>query len=254
VTQARAQLSSSQSQLGDATVRAPMTGVVARRSVGAGDVVSPGAALYEIIDPSTMRLDAAVASGDLSAIGVGKPVGFSVRGYPDQRFEGTIARIAPAADPVTRQIQVLVEIPNPGGKLVAGLYAEGRVAVEQREGLIVPLAVLDLSGDQPSVLRVNNGVIERSVVALGLRDERAEIVEVTNGIAAGDVLLLARAGKTIVPGSKVELPPDVAGTGSGGGAAPPASGSGATTRPAVGSGAAPSKAAAGPNPPSGEQR
>lgn len=231
VTQAQAQLSSSKSQLGDATVRAPMTGVVARRSVSAGDVVSPGAALYEIIDPATMRLDAAVASDDLSAISVGKPVTFAVRGYPDQRFTGTISRIAPAADPVTRQIQVLVDLPNPGGKLVAGLYAEGRVAVEQREALIIPMAAVDLSGDQPSVLRVKDGVIERIVVALGLRDERAEIVEVTSGLAAGDVLLLSRAGKNIVPGTKVELPgraPATAGSEGSGAAAATGSGSAAT--------------------------
>lgn len=205
VKQARAQLASSQSQLGDATVRSPIAGVVARRSVSVGDVVSPGAQLYEVIDPRTMRLDASVASDNLSAIAPGKSVDFEVRGYPNQRFAGTIARVAPAADPVTRQIQVLVDIPNPGGKLVAGLYAEGRVSVEKREALLVPLAAVDMSGDQPSVLRVKNGVVERAAIATGLRDERAEVIEVTNGVAAGDVLLLSRATKNIAPGTRVEI-------------------------------------------------
>lgn len=207
VNQARAQLASSQSQLGDATVKSPIAGVVARRSVSAGDVVSPGSELYEVIDPSTMRLDASIASDDLSVISPGKGVDFEVRGYPGQKFTGTIARVAPAADPVTRQIQVLVDIPNPGGKLVAGLYAEGRVSVEKREALVAPFSAIDSSGDQPSVLRVKNGVIERVVIALGVRDERAEIVEVTNGLAAGDVLVLSRAQKNVSPGAKVQLPP-----------------------------------------------
>lgn len=206
VTRARAQLASSQSQLGDATVRAPITGVVARRAVSVGDVVSPGSELYEVIDPSTMRLDASIASDDLSVIAPGKTVDFEVRGYPGQKFTGTIARVAPAADPVTRQIQVLVDIPNPGGKLVAGLYAEGRVAVEKREALIAPLGAIDSSGDQPTVLRVKNGVIERASVALGVRDERAEVVEVTGGLAPGDVLVLVRATKNVTPGAKVQLP------------------------------------------------
>jgi RND family efflux transporter MFP subunit len=206
VTQARAQLASSQSMLGDATVRAPIAGVVARRAISAGDVVSPGSELYEVIDPSTMRLDASVASDDLSVIAPGKEVDFEVRGYPGQRFAGKISRVAPAADPVTRQIQVLVEIPNPGGKLVAGLYAEGRVSVEQREALIVPLGAIDTSGDQPTVLRVKTGVVERVVVAIGVRDERSEVVEITNGIAAGDTLVLMRATKNVTPGAKVALP------------------------------------------------
>jgi membrane fusion protein, multidrug efflux system len=228
VNQARAQLASSQSQLGDATVRSPLAGVVARRTVNAGDVVSPGAELYEVIDPSTMRLDASVSSDDLASIAPGKAVDFEVRGYPGQRFAGTISRVAPAADPVTRQIQVLVDIPNPGGKLVAGLYAEGRIAVEEREGLVAPMAAIDMSGDQPSVLRIKNGVVERSVVGLGVRDERAEIVEVVNGLAPGDTLLLARALKNVVPGAKVSIEgAKAAGTGS---AAPPAP---APTAPAV---------------------
>ena len=207
VTQARAQLASSQSQLGDATVRAPLSGVVARRAVSVGDVVSPGSELYEVIDPSTMRLDASIASDDLSVIAPGKEVDFEVRGYPGQKFAGKIARVAPAADPVTRQIQVLVDIPNPGGKLVAGLYAEGRVAVEKREALTVPFGAVDTSGDQQSVLRVKNGVVERIGVATGVRDERAEIVEITNGLAPADVLILMRAQKNVAPGAKVTLPP-----------------------------------------------
>lgn len=235
VTQARAQLSSSRSQLGDATARSPLTGVVAKRSVSVGDVVAPGAELYEIIDPATMRLDASIASDDLSAIAPGKTVDFDVRGYPGQKFTGRISRIAPAADPVTRHIQVLVEIPNPGNRLVAGLYAEGRVAVEKREALVAPLAAIDTSGDQPSVLRVKNGVLERSVIAIGIRDERAETVEVTSALSAGDVLLAARAGRNVVPGIKVELPTATAGAGSSG--APARAGS-AAARPDSGTPAA----------------
>lgn len=240
VTQARAQVSSSSSQLGDATVRAPIAGVVARRTVNKGDVVMMGTELYQIIDPSTMRLDASVASDDLAALTPGKTVNFEVRGYPGQKFAGQISRIAPAADPVTRQIQVLVEIPNPGNKLIAGLYAEGRIAVEEREALIVSLAAIDTAGDQPTVLRVKDGALERSVVALGLRDERAETVEVTSGLADGDVIVLGRATKNVSAGTKVALP----------GAAPatatpapaPTPGSGAT--PGPGSAVPPSAAPA----------
>jgi membrane fusion protein, multidrug efflux system len=227
VIQARAQLASSKSQLGDATVRAPIAGVVARRGVGVGDVVSPGSELYEVIDPTTMRLDASISSDDLASIATGKAVDFEVRGYPGQRFAGTIARIAPAADPVTRQIQVLVDIPNPGGKLIAGLYAEGRVSVDKREALIAPMSAIDATGDQPSVLRVRNGVVERTIVAIGVRDERGEVVEITSGVAAGEVLLLARATKNVAVGAKVEL------GASSGSAAPPPAGSAA---PPAGSG------------------
>jgi membrane fusion protein (multidrug efflux system) len=221
VTQARAQVSSSTSALGDTAIKAPFPGLVAKRSVNKGDVVMMGTELYQIIDPSTMRLDASVASDDLAALQPGKPVDFQIRGYPGQKFTGSITRIAPAADPVTRQIQVLVDLPNPGNKLVAGLYAEGRVRLEERDALVVPLGAIDASGDQPTAMRAKGGTLERVTVALGLRDERAETVEITSGLAAGDVVVLTRASKNLIAGARVEVP----------GAAP-------ATAPAAGSGSA----------------
>jgi RND family efflux transporter MFP subunit len=200
--QAQAALASSRTQLGNATVRAPMDGVVSEAPVRQGDVVAPGAPLFTIIDPSSMRLDAKVSSEDLSAIAVGTPVRFTVRGYPGQEFDGTIERVAPAADPATRQIPLLVAIPNPSGKLVAGLFAEGRVASGQREALAVPIAAVDTAGDAPTVTRVKDGVVERVVVQLGLRDTATEQVEVSSGLAEGDVVLL-RAARSLPPGTRV---------------------------------------------------
>lgn len=233
LAQARASLSGSRSQLGDAVARSPIEGVVSQRSVNLGDIIPPGAMLYEVIDPSSMRLNGSVASDDLSALVVGARVRFEVRGYRDQKFEGTIARISPSADPVTRQIPVLVEIPNPGGKLVAGLYAEGRVASQQRDALIVPLGAIDATRDQPSVLRVSKGVLERITISIGLRDDRTEVAEAIAGVAAGDVVVLLRAAKNLRAGARVEIgkPRAAAATGAGSGsAAGSASGSGSASK------------------------
>jgi membrane fusion protein, multidrug efflux system len=210
VAQARAALSGSRSQLGDAVARSPIDGVIALRSANAGDIIGGGAALYEVIDPSSMRLNAVVASDDLRSIALGKAVRFTVRGYPGEKFEGKIARIAPAADPATRQIPLIVEIPNTSGKLVAGLYAEGRVAAEEREALILPLSAIDFTRDQASVLRVKNGVLERITITIGLRDDRSEVAEVASGLAANDVVVQLRAAKALTAGQKIELRKPVA--------------------------------------------
>jgi RND family efflux transporter MFP subunit len=153
-----------------------------------------------------MRLEASVPTEDLGWLSVGKPVLFDVRGYPGQSFEGKIQSIAPAADAATRQIPILVDLPNESGKLVAGLFADGRVAAEVKQALLVPIAAVDAAADQPTVLRVKQGAVERVPVTLGLRDEQRELVEVTAGLAAGDVLLAHPAGG-VVPGTKVTLPP-----------------------------------------------
>jgi RND family efflux transporter MFP subunit len=179
--------------------------VVAARPVNTGDVVSPGSELYRIIDPRSMRLEAAVPSESLAAITVGLPVQFEVRGYPGQSFDGRIERISPAADPVTRQVSIFVTIPNTAGRLVAGLFAQGRVAQESRRALVVPLSAVNTDDPRsPWVLRVRDGKAERVQVTLGLRDEQTERAEITSGVTEGDSLLVGPA-LAITPGTPLTL-------------------------------------------------
>ncbi|HEU0014423.1 MAG TPA: efflux RND transporter periplasmic adaptor subunit [Longimicrobium sp.] len=200
---ARAQLSNVQKQLSKTTVRAPISGVVNDRPVSAGDVVQPGAPMFTIIDPGSMRLEGSVPASELGALRVGAPVRFTVTGYP-QGFTGTIRRISPSADPVTRQVPVYVSIPNTGGALVGGLFAQGRVEAEARQGITVPATAIDERGVQPSVLRLRGGKAERVNVAVGVRDPQTDRVEVTGGIAAGDTLLIGAALGT-TPGTRVTV-------------------------------------------------
>jgi len=134
-----------------------------------------------------------VPAAQLAQVRVGAPVRFSVTGYPGQTFQGRIASINPAADPQTRQVRLTVRIPNSGNRLVAGLFAEGRVASDAREALTVPEAAVDRRGLAPAVVRLRNGVTERVEVVLGARDEAADRVEITQGLAAGDTILVGAA-------------------------------------------------------------
>ena len=190
---AKARLASAQKALDATNVLAPYAGVVAERFVNPGDVVAPGSPLMTLIDPATMRLEAAVPASELAQVRVGAPVRFSVTGYPGRTFEGRISSINPTADPQTRQVRLFVRIPNAGNQLVAGLFAEGRVASDSREALTVPELAVDLRGLVPTVLRLKNGRTEKVEVTLGTKDEAQERVEITAGLAAGDTLLVGPA-------------------------------------------------------------
>lgn len=207
---ARARLAAAREELAGNTVRAPLTGVISERSVNAGDVVAVGAPLFTVIDPRSMRLEASVPAEQLPAVAVGRTVTFTVRGYPDQSFEGHIERIAPAADPTTRQVRILVDIPNPRGRLIAGLFAEGRVTSERRNSLVVPANAVDLTGPTPTVARVREGKVERVAVELGLDDRANERVEIVAGLEPGDAVLVG-AARALAPGTRVVLPPPTAG-------------------------------------------
>ena len=201
---ARARASTARAQLADTTVRAPISGVVSDKAVNTGDVVTTGTALYTIIDPSSMRLEASVPSERIGELRVGLPVQFTVRGYEGQTFSGRIERISPAADPATRQVPIFVAIPNAGGRLIAGLFAEGRVETQVRRALVVPGTALDDTGAGPALIRVRDGRAERVDVKIGLRDSASEKVEVVSGLTAGDVVLIG-ASRGITPGTPVAI-------------------------------------------------
>jgi membrane fusion protein, multidrug efflux system len=129
----------------------------------------------------------------LSAVRIGIPVDFTVNGYPNRDFTGHITRINPVADPSTRQVRIIVSLPNENGVLVGGLFADGHVASEVRNAPVVPIAAVDERGLRPFVMRVKNGVVTKTEVTLGIRDAENETVEIRNGVQPGDTILLGAA-------------------------------------------------------------
>jgi RND family efflux transporter MFP subunit len=189
---AQARLASSEKQLRYTEVRATIDGVVSERQVTAGDVVQIGAAMFTIVDLRTLRLEATVPVEELGRLRTGTPVEFGVSGF-DRQFRGRIERINPAVDPATRQVRIYVSVPNTEETLVAGLFAEGRVATDARRALAVPLAAVDRRGTAPVIHRVKGGKVDLVPVQLGVSDEAAELVEVSAGLAQGDTVLLGSA-------------------------------------------------------------
>ena len=210
LTAAQAQLAAAEKQSSNTRITAPFNGIVSARSVNAGDVVSPGTALVTVVDPSTMRLEASVPAEALSAVRLGAPVDFSVTGYPNRHFTGRVTRINPIADPATRQVRIIASLPNDGGTLVGGLFAEGRVSSESHRAPIVPQSAVDERGLRPSVMRLKNGRTEKEEVTLGIRDAASETVEITQGLTPGDTVLLGAArGISAATPVRVSAPSDV---------------------------------------------
>lgn len=208
---AKARLATAAKQVGNTVITAPISGVVSERAVSAGDVVQNGGMLFTVVDPSSMRVEGSVPAEDLGQVRLGAPVNFTVNGYPGRTFSGKVTRINPTADPATRQVRIVISIPNAEGRLVGGLFANGRLASQSKSGLVVPVLAVDARTNVPAVFRVKGGKVERVPVQLGVRDEATEKIEVTSGVQAGDTLLLG-AAQGITPGTivRVSTPSDKA--------------------------------------------
>ena len=205
---ATSRLALAQQQFDRTRFLAPFTGIVSEMAVKGGDVVQPGSAVATVVDPGSMRLEGSVPAEQVASLRVGAPVQFRVNGYPDRLFIGKVDRINPTADAATRQVRVYVSIPNEGGALVGGLFAQGRVATTSRMSTTAPLSAVDDRGVAPSVLRLAKGRAERVTVKTGLRDAETDRVELLEGVAPGDTLLVGAAqGLTIGTAVKVTATP-----------------------------------------------
>ena len=217
----KARLASAEKSMRNTVIRAPFAGVVSEKTVSPGDIVSPGTALFTVIDPRSLRLEASVPTSALSDVRVGAPVTFTVNGFEDRTLLGRITRVSPTVDPQTKQVRLMASVPTAKGLLVAGLFVEGRVAAEKRVGVMVPEQAIDQTAMRPYVVRLKGGKVERIDVELGVRDEAASAFEVRSGIASGDTVLLGAArGITLGSSVVVSSPTDALGN-----APPPAAAS-----------------------------
>jgi RND family efflux transporter MFP subunit len=205
VADAAARATLAEEQAGKARVRAPFEGVVAQRQVSVGDVVAPGTALFTVIDPARLQLEASIPAARLGEARPGARVDFAVTGFAGQAFEGRIERVAPAVDAATGQVRVYVDVPNAAGRLISGLYAQGRVAATTVKAPAAPLDAVDAASTPPTVLRVANGKAERVAVRTGLRDEVTGAIAITSGVAPGDVLVLGSARAAVAEGAAVRV-------------------------------------------------
>jgi RND family efflux transporter MFP subunit len=190
VAAARSRAALARQQLARTVVRAPFDGVVSDRKVSAGDTASPGKELVKVIDPTSMRFEGRVSADRISSVKVGQPVSFKVNGYAGQDFRGVVKRVDPAANEVTRQVEVLVAFaPGSQQPKVSGLFGEGRIEAESTEALMLAQSALVKAGDKSYTWRLKGNVLQKVELGIGTRDPRSGNFEVRSGLAAGDVVL-----------------------------------------------------------------
>jgi RND family efflux transporter MFP subunit len=201
---ASSRLANATKQLDKTAIRAPFAGVVSERQANAGDVLQVGNPAVSVVDPASLRLEANVPVSALAVLKIGTAVDFEVSGYEGKSFTGRVERINPAVDPATRQVRIYVDIPNSAGRLVAGLFAQGRVATEQRNALAIPLTGVDFKTPTPSVRRLRGGRVELVAVELGMQDDLLQLVEIRSGLVPGDTVLVG-PGAGVAVGTPVRI-------------------------------------------------
>ena len=196
VKTAEAQLAQARKALEDTQVKAPIAGVVSERAMQVGDKAAVDSKLISIVDLTRMEIEAAVPAADIPSVAIGQEVRFTVEGFADKVFTGTIARINPAAAAGSRSLLVYIEVPNPDRLLKGGMFAKGGLTLDRRAGVTaVPISALREEAGQPVVYRVEAGKIVRSAVKTGVRNEEEGWIEITEGVPQGAQVIKANLGE-----------------------------------------------------------
>ncbi len=203
---AEAGAAQAQKRFDEATVRAPVGGVISERHVEAGDRVKDGDQLFRLVNTSELEFEATVPSEFAAQVRAGQGVALAVTGVQDAGVSARVTRVNATVDPATRQLKIYVAVPNRGGRLVGGLFASGRVVLQRVPGaLAVPRqAVRADSGGQAYVFIVEAGRLTRRDVTTGVTDEQAGLVEVRSGLSGGETIVVGPA-EGLEPGQRVSV-------------------------------------------------
>ena len=200
---ARARVALARKGVADTAVRAPFTGLVAERLVSVGDYVTRGTRVATIVRIDPMRVELTVPEQAVSLVSVGQSVKLSVDAYPDESFDAQVKFVAPALRADQRALTVEAVAANPDGRLKPGLFATASIRRPQSEpALLVPETAVETVSGTSRVYVVRGDTIEERIVTLG--DHIEDEIEITSGIAAGDVVAADPKGR-LTDGAKVKV-------------------------------------------------
>jgi membrane fusion protein (multidrug efflux system) len=204
---AAAQLTLARKSLGDADLVAPLSGVIGERFAQPGEKLPIDSRVVSILDLSQLEIEAPVPGAEISAVRIGQAVQLRIEGMSGES-SGVITRIAPATSAGTRSVPVYIALKNPDSSVRAGLFAQGRLVVEQmRDVIAVPLSAIRDSGARHFVYAIDQDRLIEKDIALGLVDDGGDgvvRVQVTAGLAPGDRIVVNNLGR-LRTGSPVKI-------------------------------------------------
>jgi RND family efflux transporter MFP subunit len=192
--------------LNDTVSRSPISGLVSVRHVQPGEKVSIDSRLIEIVNLQKLELEAAVPSSEIARVAIGQKVELSVEGLP-QHFDGKVVRINPSTQAGSRSVPVYVQVTNPQNLLRVGMFAEGRLLLSSKSGVMaLPQSAVRKVNDSSFVFAIANNKIERVPVTLGstglVGDDHH--IEITSGLEFGAQVIRADMGN-LTPGTPVRV-------------------------------------------------
>lgn len=190
-------------KLGDAVVKAPISGVVSERPVQVGEYISERTVVATIVQMNPLKLRTGVQERHAGVVQAGQPVEFRVESFGDRVFRGQVAYISPALDQTMRTFTIEALVDNRERLLKPGFFAKGVILTRLDKSVVaVPDAAVSVLAGVSSVYVIKDGTITQQSVVLGVRQDN--LWEVSDGLK-GDELLAASRLNELATGVRVRV-------------------------------------------------
>ena len=197
-----AQVAAARARLENTVIRAPFSGRVGLRRVSPGGFVDTSTVITTLDDTEIIKLDFSIPETFLTVVSNGMNIVARSLVYPDRSFAGTVDSVDTRLDPVARSVRVRAVLENRDGALKPGMFLTVDLQRDQGDVLVAPEEAIVPEREEQFVFQVVDGKAVKRRVTLGRRVPG--LVELTGGIAPGDVLITEGTHK-VREGSAVEV-------------------------------------------------
>ena len=153
-------------------IRAPLSGVVAKRNMDPGAFLNTGDNLMSIVDTATVWFYGNIYEQDYSRIKLGQELVLQSAALPGKKFFGRVSFIAPSIDPVTHALSLRCDVQNPFGELRPEIFVTASLSVGTIKAAIVPKnALVHMEDESYVIVDLGNGLYRRVAVTAGTLDD-----------------------------------------------------------------------------------
>jgi RND family efflux transporter MFP subunit len=182
-------------------IKAPMAGLVTRKTAEAGNMANPGASLLVLEKTAQMKVVARLGEKHISSVKLGDMITVDITSLPGAKYIVPIEEVIHSANPGSRTYDIEAIIDNPDGRLKSGMFARVEVPVGERKAVMVPSASIIERGQLRGLFIVDaNGVARLRWVRLGT--DFGHEVEILAGVDSGETIVVT-ADEPLVEGDKV---------------------------------------------------
>lgn len=170
------------------TMYSPVDGFVMKREVYEKMYITADTELYELVDFSTVWVNAEIYEYEVPYVRVGQSARMTLSYFPGKNYAGKVVYINPTVDPTTRTVKVRLQFPNPDFQLKPDMFADVQLKIAYGTQTVVPQdAVLDSGSEQIVFVAMGNGYFEPRKVVLGSRLE--DRIVILSGLKPGETIV-----------------------------------------------------------------